>query len=100
MALSKVDWSERGYYAASSKCPYASRYDVARYSSFYVSPRGGGLFVVRRSGGNYHYVRACDDEFETQGDCDCADWLMFGKAYRRPCVHIWKVIRSQALGVC
>lgn len=100
MALSIIDSSERGFYAVSSKCPYASRYDVARYKSFYVVSLGNNRYSVRRVGGSTHYVKVCLWQGRPVADCDCADWLQFGASYRRPCIHIWRIWRLFALGVC
>lgn len=100
MALSFIDISERGYYAESSKCPHASRYDVARYQSFSVTVLGNNRYQVRRLVAGFHTVEYCTDGVNRFADCDCVDWLQFGAAYRRPCVHIWRVLRLFAAGVC
>ena len=100
MALSVIDLAEHGFYAESSKCPYASRLDVAKIMRFYVYPQGGGVWVVQRAGGSYHVVRVCVSGSVLMADCDCGDWRLFGSGYRRPCIHIWNVLYTQSIGAC
>lgn len=100
MPLASIDLAEIGTYQHGAICPYASRKDVAQFASFVVADMGGGSYQVRRVGGMLHSVHVCLAAGVYQADCDCYDWVMYGAGFHRACVHIWRVILTQAVGVC
>lgn len=100
MVLASIDLAEIGTYQPGAICPYASRKDVAQFAPFTVFNRGGNLYWVRRSGGAWHSVQVCLAAGVYHAECDCHDWTAYGAGFHRACIHIWRVIQTQAVGVC
>jgi len=100
MSFASVDPLELGDYKDSSLCPWRSRNEAARQVAFAVAMRGGDLYWVWRAGGVVHDVRVCMTGGVYYADCDCHDWTAYGAGFHRACVHIWRVIQTQAVGVC
>jgi len=100
MPLTSIDPLEFGNYKESSLCPWRSRNEAAHQLGFYVYDAGGGVYWVRRSGGVWHQVPVCLAAGVYHADCDCHDWTAYGAGFHRACIHIWRVIQTQAVGVC
>jgi len=100
MPLASIDPLELGDYKESSLCPWASRNEAAHQLAFVVAGMGGDLYLVQRSGGVSHDVWVCMIGGMYLGDCDCHDWTAYGVGFHRACIHIWRVIQTQAVGVC
>lgn len=68
--------------------------------SFNVAVRGGNLYLVQRPCGGSYSVGVCLYGGVYYANCDCHDWTAYGAGFHRACVHIWRVIQTQAVGVC
>ena len=100
MTIARLDPLELGDYKDSSLCPWRSRNEAAHQMSFAVSVRGGNRYWVQRAGGGVHSVFMCIYGGVYYADCDCHDWTAYGAGFNRACIHIWRVIQTQAVGVC
>lgn len=100
MALAPINPAEIGTYQPGAICPYASRKQAAQLGAFGVYDMGGGAYWVWRTGGGWHYVHVCLWQGRPIADCDCHDWTAYGAGFHRACVHIWRVMLTQAVGVC
>lgn len=100
MALAPIDPAEIGTYQPGAICPYASRKQAAQLGAYAVVSVGGGSYWVQRGGGGFHVVRMCLWQGRPIADCNCYDWTTYGAGFNRACVHIWRVILTQAVGVC
>ena len=100
MPLMPIDPLELGDYKEGSVCPWRSRNEAAHQLDIAVAGRGGGRYWVQRSGGAVHSVQACLFQGRLVADCDCHDWTAYGAGFHRACIHIWRVIQTQAVRVC
>ena len=100
MPLTSIDLAEIGTYQPGAVCPHASRKEAAQLGAYVITDMGGGLYQVRRSGGGLHSVRVCLAAGVYHAECDCYDWVWYGAGFRRACVHVWRVILTQAVGGC
>ena len=100
MPFASVDLSEIGNYNERSLCPWRSRNEAAHQMVIAVASRGGNRYLVQRAGGGVHSVFICLYGGVYWADCDCHDWTAYGAGFHRACVHIWRVIQTQAVGVC
>ena len=100
MPLESIDLAEIGTYQPEAVCPYASRKEVARLGDFDVFSGPGDLYWVRRVGHDWHTLHVCIVDGEYRAECGCYDWNAYGVGFHRACVHIWRVILTQAVGVC
>ena len=100
MSLSSIDPLELGDYMEGSACPWRSRNEAAHQMSFHVNVRGSGLYWVWRAGGDVYSVQVCLAAGVYWAECECHDWTAYGAGFHRACIHIWRVIQTQAVGVC
>jgi len=100
MALESIDLAEIGTYQPDAVSPYASRKQAAQLQGFIVFAVAGGTYWVQRSGGGWHRVTVCLAAGVYHAECDCHDWVAYGAGFHRACVHVWRVIQTQAVGVC
>jgi len=91
MKLYWVDTRKDGNYTDGSVMPYASRRQAAEQQSFDIAHVSTWGYHVRRRGGDAHTTYVGRFYNTIYCDCDCYDFLNYGREFQRACQHVWKV---------
>lgn len=96
----EIDWSDVGMYMPSSVSLYPSRLLTALRGSFLVSDITDCSWVVIQRGHPMHVVKAFSVCDRMHMSCTCYDFSVYGAAFHRACIHIWRAAMVRPVEEC